>query len=63
VALEVEGGLWIAGGHARGSGVKRDMEKQNYAAMLGWRILRIEPKDLCMMPTVEMIKQAITFKL
>lgn len=57
VALEVEGGIWTRGAHGRGSGIKRDMDKYNLAAMLGWRVLRVEPKDLCTQDTVDMIRQ------
>jgi hypothetical protein len=55
IALEVEGGIWIAGGHSRGSGVKKDMEKYNAAAVLGWRVLRVEPKNLCTNDTAQLV--------
>ncbi len=55
VALEVEGGIWIGGGHSRGSGVAKDMEKYNAGVIEGWRILRVEPKNLCTAETVRMI--------
>jgi hypothetical protein len=47
VALEVEGGIWIVGRHNRPVGMLKDMEKYNAAAVLGWRVLRCQPKDLC----------------
>lgn len=59
VALEVEGGVWTNGRHTRGSGFKKDMEKYNRAAVLGWRILRVTPDELCMQETVEMVKEAL----
>lgn len=59
VAVEVEGGLWIGGGHSRPSGVKKDMEKYNAAAVLGWRLLRFEPRHLCILETVNTIKECI----
>jgi len=59
VALEVEGGVWTRGAHGRGSGIVRDIEKYNAAALLGWRVLRVLPKDLCMIETVAMLKKAI----
>jgi very-short-patch-repair endonuclease len=58
VAVEVEGGVWTKGRHTRPSGFRADMEKYNAAAVLGWRVLRVEPKDLCMDTTVEMLKAA-----
>lgn len=59
IALEVEGGVWIAGRHTRGSGFVKDMEKYNQAAVLGWRVLKVQPRDLCTAETVEMLKQVI----
>lgn len=59
VALEVDGGTWIQGRHSRGSGIAGDMAKFNAAALLGWRILRVTPQELCMQETVNMVKEAI----
>lgn len=59
VALEVEGGIWTGGAHGRGSGIARDIEKYNAAAVCGWRVLRCQPKDLCTQATVNMIKSCL----
>lgn len=59
VALEVEGGVWIGGGHNRGAGFVKDMEKYNEAAALGWRIIRVQPKDLCTADTANLIKRCL----
>jgi len=59
VALEVEGGIWTRGAHGRGSGIVRDLEKYNAATLRGWRVLRVQPKELCMSNTVEMLKTAL----
>lgn len=40
VAVEIEGGTWINGGHSRGSAFEKDAEKYNTAALLGWKVLR-----------------------
>jgi len=40
IAVEEDGGVWIAGRHTRGAGYLADMEKLNAAAELGWRVLR-----------------------
>lgn len=47
IALEVEGGTWMrGGGHNRGSGMERDMNKYNMATRMGWRIYRVTPQQL-----------------
>lgn len=43
LALEVDGGTWIAGRHSTGVGSFRDAEKYSEAAILGWRIIRVVP--------------------
>jgi hypothetical protein len=62
VALEVDGGIWVAGRHSRGAGVKADWEKINTAQLLGWRVFRCEPRDLTTMETADMIRQALAVK-
>ena len=59
ILLEVEGAVWTGGRHTRGSGFVKDMEKYNRAAVLGYRILRTTPDQLCMQETVEIIKSAL----
>jgi very-short-patch-repair endonuclease len=39
VAVEVNGGVWTAGRHSRGSGLLKEYEKMRAAAILGWRVL------------------------
>lgn len=41
LAFEMEGGIWIHGGHSRPSAVIRDAEKFNAAALAGWRVIRL----------------------
>lgn len=59
LALEVEGGIWIGGGHNRGRGFSKDILKYNTATQLGWRILRCVPKNLCTNDTVELVKSCL----
>jgi very-short-patch-repair endonuclease len=40
VALEVEGGIWVAGRHSRPTGYAADCEKYNEAAIRGWKVIR-----------------------
>lgn len=44
--VEIEGGLWTGGGHSRGSGVKRDIERSNWMAANDWRLLRFTTNEL-----------------
>lgn len=37
--VEIQGGIWTQGGHSRGAGMKRDHEKANMAAALGYRVM------------------------
>jgi very-short-patch-repair endonuclease len=40
IAVEIEGGLFTGGGHSRGKGYERNLEKYNCATIMGWRVLR-----------------------
>ena len=59
LALEVEGGVWTGGRHSRGKGMVADMAKYNTATLMGWRVLRCVPADLCIAQTVEMLREAL----
>ena len=59
VALECEGGVWTGGRHSRGKGMIADMHKYNTATVLGWRVLRTTPSELCMQETVDMVKAVL----
>lgn len=40
ILVEIEGGTFMGGRHTRPIGYAKDCEKYNYAAMLGWTVLR-----------------------
>ena len=44
--LEIEGAVWVAGRHTRGSGFVKDMEKYNAIAQAGYRLLRFATEDV-----------------
>ncbi len=41
VAVEVQGGIHIHGGHTRGAQYEKDREKMNEAQLLGWIVLEV----------------------
>jgi hypothetical protein len=59
VALEVEGGVWVRGRHNRGAGYLNDLEKYSEAAILGWCVLRLTPRDL-LRTGAELVARALT---
>jgi len=59
VALEVEGGIYTHGRHGRGSGIAKDIEKYNQASVLGWKVLRVTPENLCIQETAYMLKKVL----
>jgi len=46
LAVEVDGGLFIAGRHARGAGMEAEIERGAEAMLLGWRVLRVSPRHV-----------------
>ena len=46
--IEIEGGIFLAGGgrHNRGGGYAKDAEKYLEAALAGWRVLRLTAAQL-----------------
>jgi len=48
IIIEIEGGVFkgIGGGHNRGAGYRKDLEKYNAATILGYRLLRYLPEQM-----------------
>lgn len=46
LAVEIQGGAFIHGGHNRGVQQAKDYEKQREAVKLGWRCLPFNTKDM-----------------
>lgn len=59
VAIEVQGGLFSSGRHNRGAAMLKEYEKLNEAAAMGWRVLFVQPRDLCTSETVKLIKRCL----
>lgn len=69
VGIEVQGGIHsfprkradgsvvlMPGAHGTTAGIRRDNEKSNLSLIAGWRVLKVEPLQLCMAETVKMVK-------
>jgi very-short-patch-repair endonuclease len=59
VFLEIDGGLWIGGRHTRPGAMLKSWEKENAAAVQGWRVLRCQPRDCTKPATINAIKAAL----
>ena len=46
LALEIEGGIWVNGGHVRPAGFMKDLEKYNALTLEGYHLLRCTPEQI-----------------
>jgi very-short-patch-repair endonuclease len=46
VLVEIDGGAYVAGRHTRGVGFEADAEKASAAAILGYRVIRLTPRQV-----------------
>lgn len=60
IGLEVDGGLFSGGRHARGAGILKEHEKMNAAACMGFRIIRRTPQNLLTKETEDILRQVLT---
>jgi very-short-patch-repair endonuclease len=61
ILLEVQGGIWAQdpGRHNRGSGYERDCDRDNLAALLGWKLLRFTERMIKDGTAVQTILRAL----
>lgn len=59
VALEVQGGLFVQGRHARGAALLKEHEKLNEAAAQGWRVLYVVPGQLDSTATLDCLRRTL----
>ena len=57
VAIEIEGGVCTYGRHTRGKGYINDMEKYNFAAIMGYRVLRFTPDQILSGVALEFLRK------
>lgn len=63
LAVEVDGGGFVAGRHGRGLGIERDAEKFAEALCHGWRVLRVTPQQIRDGKAIEWIKFLLEINL
>lgn len=61
IAIEQEGGIYMKGnsGHSSGTGIARDMEKNNLLVSKGWKLLRRQPNEMLTVETISLISKLI----
>ncbi|SMG32413.1 hypothetical protein [Sphingobacterium psychroaquaticum] len=62
IAIEQEGGIFMKGnsGHSSGTGIARDMEKNNLLVSMGWRLIRRQPSEMLTIETISLLKQILS---
>ena len=59
LAVEVDGGIWRGGRHSGGAGQEKDMEKASEAAILGYRIVRVTPRQVASGAALALVERAL----
>ena len=59
LAVEVDGGLYVYGGHNRGAQIEKDMEKAAEAICMGWTVLRVSGRHVKSGQALEWIERAL----
>ena len=62
VALEIEGGVFSGGRHARGAGIREDMRKYNEAQLLGWIVIRVLPEWIKKGQALLLVERALALR-
>jgi very-short-patch-repair endonuclease len=58
--VEVQGAIFVKGGHSSGTGIMRDHEKHNLAVIEGWRIIYANSKTIDSGEALENIETALS---
>lgn len=62
LAIEVDGGGFVGGRHGRGLGMERDAEKLAEAAVRGWVVVKVTPRQIRSGQALRWIQQLIAAK-
>lgn len=57
--IEIQGGTYSNGAHARPLGIARDYEKSNLAQLAGWRCLAFDGKAVRSGEAIEFVRKAL----
>ena len=60
LAVEIDGGGFVNGRHGRGLGIERDCEKYAEAMLLGWRVLRVTPRQVTSGQALQWIQKLLS---
>lgn len=61
--LDIDGGTYSRGAHARGPGIENDREKDAHAIVMGWTVLRVTAKQVKSQRAVEWVGKVLAQKL
>lgn len=59
VGLEIQGGIWIGGAHARPTNILRDLEKHNALLDLGWAVWHFTPAQVMAGTAVQHLERVL----
>ena len=57
--VEVQGAIFVKGGHSSGVGIMRDHEKHNLATLAGWRIIYVNSATIDSGEAIAQIEKAL----
>ena len=57
--VEVQGAIFVKGGHSTGTGIMRDHEKNNLAVIAGWRVIYVNSTTIDSGKAIEEIEEAL----
>ena len=59
IFVEIDGGGYVGGRHSTGKGIEADAEKASAAAILGYRVIRVTPRQVEDGRALDWIRQAL----